>query len=287
MNEGLDGNFDSNEFVQESSTFQVTDATDSKDFQINDNETEKNSFAVEGEAEEENPFQVKEIEKNPFKVSEARKETLKATESEKGYTSPYEKTEYSGTVRIRNKETGEMEDREINRIVYRNSELDPDMVIPAGTKLGKEITIKEETNLDRMLAGKAPLLPKRDSDGNVVYTEDEKGGQSMEYDKLELHHLLSQEKQRGSQYFNGEKREGTMVEIRSSVHDKYDKQLHAINESNKSFRKEVIQTTDKNGNTVREKIKTDDAVQYEKFRVQYWKDRADEINKQRQKDTKS
>lgn len=59
MNEGLDGNFDSNEFVQESSTFQVTDADDSKDFQINDNETEKNSFSVEGETEEENPFQVK------------------------------------------------------------------------------------------------------------------------------------------------------------------------------------------------------------------------------------
>jgi len=180
-----------------------------------------------------------------------------------------------------------MENREINRTVYRNSELDPDMMIPAGTKLGKEITVKEESNLDRMLAGKAPLLPKRDSDGNIVYTEDEKGNQIMEYEKLELHHLLSQEKRRGSQYFNGEKREGTIVEIRSSVHDKFDKQLHAINESNNSFRKEVIQTTDENGNTVREKIKTDDAVQYEKFRVQYWKDRANEINKRRQKGTKS
>jgi len=67
MNEGLDGNFDSNKSVQESSVFQVMDATESRDFQINDNETEKNDFAVEEKIEEENSFQVKETEKILFR----------------------------------------------------------------------------------------------------------------------------------------------------------------------------------------------------------------------------
>lgn len=186
------------------------------------------------------------------------------------YTSPYTKSEYSGMIRVRNSSTGEMEDRQIRRVVYRNSEIDPDFVVPARTKLGKEVTKKDETNLERMQSGRAPVIQRQSENGTV------------KYDKIELHHLTSEERKRGSQFFNSESRDGTLVEISDSTHDKYKKQLHAINESNNSFRKSKVESVDENGNSIRQKVKSYDATQYEKFRSQYWVDRAYEITQQRQ-----
>lgn len=186
------------------------------------------------------------------------------------YKSPYTKSEYSGMIRVRNSSTGEMEEREIRRTVYRNSEMDPDFIVPAGTKLGKEVTKKDETNLERMQSGRAPVIQRQSENGTV------------KYDKIELHHLTSEERNRGSQFFNGESRDGTLVEILDSTHDKYKKQLHAINESNNSFRKSKVEFVDENGKPIRQKVKSYDATQYEKFRSQYWVDRAYEITQQRQ-----
>lgn len=186
------------------------------------------------------------------------------------YTSPYIKSEYNGIIRVRNSSTGEMEDRQIRRVVYRNSEIDPDFIVPAGIKLGKEVTKKDETNLERMQSGRAPVIQKQSENGTV------------KYDKIELHHLTSEERKRGNQFFNGEARDGTLVEISDSTHDKYKKQLHAINESNNSFRKSKVESVDENGKPVRQKVKSYDATQYEKFRSQYWIDRAAEVTQQKQ-----
>ena len=194
----------------------------------------------------------------------------KFTMSDSVYDSPYIKGEYEGTIRIRNQSTGEMEDRQIKRTVYRNASIDPDQVIPAGTKMGSEVTTRDMTNLERMQEGKSPVVCSKDAEGNTTY------------DKIELHHLTSTERNRGSEFFNGEKRDGTLVEIQGSVHDQYKKQLHAVNEPNNSFRKETQIVTDENGDTSRQKVKTYDATQYEKFRSQYWKDRAAEISQQRE-----
>lgn len=72
-----------------------------------------------------------------------------------------------------------------------------------------------------------------------------------------------------------------MVEIQNSIHDKYDKQLHAINESHNSFRKEKTSIVYEDGQIVRKKEKTYDAYQYNAFRSTYWKDRAAEYEMQK------
>lgn len=188
---------------------------------------------------------------------------------EADHTSPYVKSEYSGKIHIKNPSTGKIEEIPIQRIVYRNSRINPDLVIPEGTVIGNETTTQEMTNLDRMKQGKSPLILTHDENGSITY------------DKVELHHLTSEERTQQTLFFNGEKTDGTLVEIQSSVHDKYDKQLHAINESHNSFRKEKISSVDENGQTVRRKEKTYDAYQYDAVRSTYWKDRAAEYEMQR------
>jgi len=100
-------------------------------------------------------------------------------------------------------------------------------------------------------------------------------------DGIELHHLTSEERNRSSLFFNGEDKEGALVEIQSSKHSKYKKQLHAINEPNNSFRKRTDTIVSEDGTISRQRVKTADAEQYERFRPQYWKDRAAEIEQQR------
>lgn len=185
------------------------------------------------------------------------------------YKSPYKKTKYTGTIKVRNADTGEIEDKIITRTVYINMEIDPDLEIPAGTKIGNEIVSENTTNLERMKAGKSPVIKTTDENGDTVY------------DRIELHHLTSEERNRSSLFFNGEDKEGALVEIQSSKHSKYKKQLHAINEPNNSFRKRTDTIVSEDGTISRQKVKTTDAEQYERFRPQYWKDRAAEIEQQR------
>ena len=181
------------------------------------------------------------------------------------YESPYVKTEYTGTIRMQNPETGKIEEIQTTRTVYRNTEWDPDLVIPAGTKIGNEnATEVDTTNIERMKSGKAPVIVETNETGEVLY------------DKIELHHLTGEEIQKSSPYFNGETRDGTLVEIRSSKHDEYTKQIHNVNEKDVSFRTEIVENTDADGNTVRTREKTTENAHYNKVREQYWKDRAAE-----------
>ena len=190
--------------------------------------------------------------------------------SDTPYISPYIKTEYRGIIHLKNPTTGEVEEIPIQRSVYKYSSINPDLVIPAGTVIGNETTTQEMTNLDRMKQGKSPLIETYDETGKIVY------------DKVELHHLTSEERTQQTLFFNGEKTDGTLVEMPSSVHDKYDKQLHAINESHNSFRRQKTTTEDENGNTIRVKEKTYDAYQYDAVRSAYWKERAAEYEMQKQ-----
>ena len=178
------------------------------------------------------------------------------------YTSSYIKTEYYRMVYLKNPFTGEIRESSMRRIVYKNTQIDPDLVIPLGTVIGNETTTKEMTNLDRMKKGKPPLILICDEKGNITY------------DRIELHHLTSEELKQQTDFFNGEITDGTLVEIPSSIHRKYNKQLHAINANHGSFRKGRILYIDENGRTVRGKKKTYDAYQYDAVRKRYWKDRA-------------
>lgn len=181
------------------------------------------------------------------------------------YDSPYVKTEYTGTIRMQNPATGKIEEIQTTRTVYQNTEWNPNLVIPAGTKIGNEnVTETDTTNIERMKSGKAPVIAETNEAGEVVY------------DKIELHHLTGEEIQKSSQYFNGETRDGTLVEIRSSKHDEYTKQIHHVNEKDVSFRTAIVENIDEDGNTVRTREKTTENAHYNKVREQYWKDRATE-----------
>ena len=45
----------------------------------------------------------------------------------------YQRTKYSTTVHVRDRETGEMKTVEISRTVYVNTKIDPNLVVAAGT----------------------------------------------------------------------------------------------------------------------------------------------------------
>ena len=183
------------------------------------------------------------------------------------YKSPYVKSEYTGTFRMKNKETGKMEDVETTRTVYQNTEWDPNLVIPAGTQIGNEnVSTEDTTNLERMREGKSPVIEMRDEDGNVTY------------DKIELHHLTGEEIYKGSEFFTGESRDGTLVEIRASKHDEYSSTIHNLNYKDVSFRTEIVENTDEEGNVVRTREKTGENKHYDLTRKNYWKDRAEDMS---------
>lgn len=161
----------------------------------------------------------------------------------------YEKSEYSTRITYKDPVTGEKKTADSNRTVYKNNELDLDMVIPAGTKWNGHTIAKDTTNRELMEKGNAPFLKETDEQGNTQFV------------KVELHHVTGQETNKGEQFFNERSRDGAMVEISSKTHKEYHKVLHISLDS--SFRKI--------GKT---KVKSPDAIKYEKFRRQYWKDRA-------------
>ena len=160
----------------------------------------------------------------------------------------YVKTTYSHPVTYTHPQTGERVTRVSNRTVYENRELDPNMIIPAGTRRSNGTVItRDTTNLELMRAGNAPFIAHRYANGTT------------ELAQVELHHLSGEETQHGSQFFRGEDVDGSMVEISSLTHDKYSRQLHL---GTPSFRRG------------RRKEKTEDGVKYTRFRESYWKHRA-------------
>ena len=172
-------------------------------------------------------------------------DTKDVVRMENGTEGKYTRTEYSGTLRMRDRESGQMQEIPINRTVYHNNEIEPDLVVTEGTKYANgRLVSRDITNLELMKAGKAPFVRNADSG---------------ELEPIELHHMSGQETMHGYEYFNGEKRDGTILEIPMSVHDKYSRQLH---EGQPSFR------TDETGG------KSYEAKKYEAFRRMYWKERA-------------
>lgn len=165
-----------------------------------------------------------------------------------GYRSPYVKTTYSGPVTYRDPQTKQQVTKISNRTVYENRNLDPNLVVPAGTRRGNGSVLKESTtNLELMRAGKAPFILHTYPDGSTALVQ------------VELHHLTGRETVHGSQYFSGKDTDGTMVEISSATHDLYSKQLHL---GTPSFRRG------------KRKQKTADGAKYDSFRSIYWKNRA-------------
>ena len=165
-----------------------------------------------------------------------------------GYVSQYVKTNYNQPVTYTHPQTKERITKMSNRTVYQNRNLDPNMVVPAGTRRANGTKVKKTTtNLELMRAGKAPFIPHRLADGSIVLAQ------------VELHHMSGEETQHGSQYFRGEDIDGSMVEISHLTHDKYDRQLHL---GMPSFRRGY------------RKQKTEDAAKYESFRKSYWRNRA-------------
>lgn len=165
------------------------------------------------------------------------------------YQSPYVKTTFCGPITYTDPKTGQRVTKMSTRTVYQNRNLDPGMVVPAGTRRSNGSVLKEDTtNLELMRSGRSPFLAVSCSDG------------STDYQVVELHHLSGEETQYSSPYFRGESLDGSMVEIQDAVHDKYDRELHGLTAS--SFRK------DADGN------KTADDAKYKKFREDYWKHRA-------------
>lgn len=160
----------------------------------------------------------------------------------------YVRTEYRGTVSVVDAGTGSRREVPVKRTVYQNRDIDPAYRIPAGTKYMNGHTVAEDTtNIELMRDGKAPFIQVRDETGRTVLVQ------------VELHHVSGRETLRGHKFFAGEERDGTMLEIPSTDHDKYSRQIHM---GTPSFRKD------------REGKKSFDAKKYEKFRKQYWKDRA-------------
>ena len=128
-----------------------------------------------------------------------------------------------------------------------------DLEIPAGTVYSNGVAMKKsKTNRELMKNGQAPFVYVTTPDGKRILTQ------------IELHHSTQVETQKGSGYFNGEERDGSIIEVPSSVHKTYHKVLH-INKKG-SFR-----VDDKTGG------KSLDGEKYEKFRKKYWKDRLKQL----------
>lgn len=169
-----------------------------------------------------------------------------------GYQSPYVKTTYTQTVTYRDPRTKQRVTKLSTRDVYENTRIDPAQVVPAGTRYVNNLCVeKDATNLDLMKKGNAPFVWVTHSDGSKSLVQ------------VELHHLSGEETHHGSTYFTGSESDGSIVEIASTAHDAYSKQLHI---SGPSFRR------DADGN------KTEDGAKYENFRSAYWKHRAQKFN---------
>ena len=77
---------------------------------------------------------------------------------EDNYTSLYIKSESILIIRFKNPSTGGAEQRKIKRSIYRNTKINPDLLISAGTIIGNETSSQDMTNLERISRGKSPVI---------------------------------------------------------------------------------------------------------------------------------
>lgn len=160
----------------------------------------------------------------------------------------YKKTEYSAQISFKNPDTKQRERVETKRTVYQNSRIDPGLVIPKGTRYSNGKLVRHDTtNLELMKLGKAPFIQECDQHGQITLVP------------VELHHLSGREGIGGTEYFTGEARDGSIVEISAVTHDRNKRILHM---GTPSFRVGI------------DGKKSRDAYKYAAFRTNYWKDRA-------------
>lgn len=165
----------------------------------------------------------------------------------------YQKTEYNCSLDVIDSSSGEIKHINSIRTVRQRTDIDPDMIIPKGTRYSNgQLTSKDMTNAGLMKDGAAPFVRITDGSGNTIYSQ------------VELHHGTMQETIHGSSYFTGKERDGAILEIPSSIHRGKGKSgvLHI---SGTSFRKDF------------QGKKSMDEVKYEKFKKQYWKDRLKQL----------
>lgn len=142
----------------------------------------------------------------------------------------------------------------VSRTVYHNNSLDPFLLIPKGTKCpGGRVLERDMTNLELMKDGNAPFIPVIDGEGETAYSS------------VELHHLSGLETIRGKDFYGAEGEKGGLVEISSAEHKKYSRVLHIPKKRGESFRNTPA-----------------DNVSYNSFRSWYWKNRAEEFERDNQ-----
>lgn len=111
---------------------------------------------------------------------------------------------------------------------------------------------KSRTNRELMENGQAPFVYVKTNEGERILSQ------------IELHHVTSQETSKGSGYFNGEDRDGSIMELPSYIHKTYNGILHIGRE--RSFR-----VDDVTGG------KSYESAKYTKFRNKYWKERLKQL----------
>lgn len=146
--------------------------------------------------------------------------------------------------------TGKIKGKSVQRIVWIDTRLDPNLLIPAGTKFSNGRTVAADTtNLELMRKGRAPFIMTK---SGLV--------------QVELHHLSGEESLKGSEYFNLADNRGGLVELASDFHDQNSAVLHIPKEKGSSYRVDLLTGG-----------RSADAIFFVLFRRAYWKHRASEF----------
>lgn len=132
-------------------------------------------------------------------------------------------------VSIVNPELHQREQVTTRRIVHQYKDLDPDLVVPAGTKRANNSVIQEDiTNRELVENGNNPFVEIVDENG------------STRIEQIEYHHVTGEESVKGSKFFTGEEYDGSVVELPHSLHVKYHAKVRRI-KSGYSFRNDPYQ----------------------------------------------
>lgn len=172
-----------------------------------------------------------------------------------GPKSGYHTIEYQTGVTATNPVTGEQKTVTSVRTVHQRSDIDLDLVVPAGATYANGWPVKEsKTNRELMKNGQAPFVHVTTQSGEKILTQ------------IELHHSTQVETQKGSIYFNGEERDGAIIEVPSHIHKTYKGILHISEEG--SFRVDVVTGG-----------KSFESAKYDNFRKKYWRKRVKQLEK--------
>lgn len=173
----------------------------------------------------------------------------------KNQTVQYQAVEYDMDITATDPATGERKTVSSKRTVHQRNDINLDFEVPAGSEYANgRVMTESKTNRELMQNGQAPFVYVTTNSGEKILSQ------------IELHHSTQEETQKGSVYFTGEERDGSIIEIPSYIHKTHKGILHIGVEG--SFR--VDDMTGK---------KSFEAAKYDKFRKKYWKDRLRQLEK--------